>query len=71
MRRKTLPQFVAGGAKRRAIGIGNQVIDGEKLAVWFEPAQHRFDVIITFARVYGAKQGVFEEPIKWLVWGVV
>ena len=61
---ESLPQFVSGRAEGRAFLIGNEVIDGQVLAARLKPAQQRPDVIVTFHRLNGTEECMFEKPIK-------
>src|SRR5262245_52048255 len=71
MRREPLPQLGASGAEGRTIPVGNQIVDGEILAMRLEPAQHGTNILIPLVGLYGTKKCVLENPIETRGSGVV
>ena len=63
---KSPDNFVAGGAEGRAVGVGNEIIDGEVIGAGLQPARQGADVLVAVGGVDGAKESVLENPVELL-----
>src|SRR5258707_4536700 len=45
-------------------------MNGQELAVGFEPAENSLDIRVPLRRIDGAKEGVFEHPVECAWWFV-
>jgi len=56
--------LLARRAERRAVLVGNQIVDRQVIPAGFEPAKNSADVVLAPRRVNRAKERVLENPTK-------
>src|SRR5262249_27570101 len=66
MGREATANLLPCRAKWRAIFIGNEIMNREKLAVGFEPAQYRPQIVLSSVRIDRTIERVFKKPVKLL-----
>lgn len=67
---ETLKDFWVIGSKGWAVGVGDEVMDGEEVAPGFEPTKDGLEVGIALGGMDGAVEGVLEDPVEGLFRGV-
>src|SRR5580700_4731580 len=64
MGREAGVDLVACGSEGRAVGVWNEVIDGQVVAAGLEPSQQGAFIEAAFGGVDCAEEGVLKNPVK-------